>query len=134
MAVFLLVAKLGRSYVPPRPIKGIFEDVPATSPFAHWIEDLWSRQIVSGCGMDYYCPSAPVTRAQMAVMLLRTLEGPSYVPPACTTPVFGDVPCSDPFARWVNELAARGITAGCGGGLYCPSSPVTRGQMAVFLS
>jgi hypothetical protein len=48
--------------------------------------------------------------------------------------VFSDVPCSDPFAAWINELVARGITAGCGGGLYCPASPVTRGQMSVFLS
>jgi len=25
------------------------------------------------------------------------------------------------------------VTAGCGGGLYCPDNPVTREQMAVFL-
>jgi hypothetical protein len=31
-------------------------------------------------------------------------------------------------------LLAAGITGGCGGGAYCPDSPVTRGQMAVFLS
>jgi hypothetical protein len=66
-------------------------------------------------------------------MLLWTLEGPSYVPPACTVPVFSDVPCSDPFARWINELAARGITGGCGGSNYCPLGVVTRAQMAVFL-
>jgi hypothetical protein len=29
---------------------------------------------------------------------------------------------------------ASGITAGCGGGNYCPDAPLTRGQMAVFLS
>jgi len=134
MAVFLLVAKMGRFYTAPQPPMGVFTDVPVSSPFASWIEDLWSRQIVTGCAVDKYCPGAPVTRAQMAVMLLRTVEGPSYVPPACTTPVFADVPCSDPFARWINELVARGVTAGCGGGLYCPASAVTRGQMSVFLS
>jgi hypothetical protein len=134
MAVFLLVAKLGRSYLAPRPATGVFVDVPVTSPFASWIEDLWSREIVGGCGADRYCPSDPVTRAQMAVMLLRAVEGPTYAPPVCDTPVFSDVPCSDPFAAWINELVARGITAGCGGGLYCPASPVTRGQMSVFLS
>jgi hypothetical protein len=26
------------------------------------------------------------------------------------------------------------VTAGCGGGNYCPGNPVTRGQMAVFLT
>jgi len=134
MAVFLLTAKLSPRYQPPRPAVGVFTDVPVTNGFAPWIEDLWNREIVEGCGTNAYCPGDPVTRAQMALMLLRTLEGTSYVPPACTTPVFGDVPCSDPFARWINELSARGITAGCGGGLYCPSGSVTRAQMGVFIS
>jgi len=31
------------------------------------------------------------------------------------------------------QLAAEGITAGCGGGDYCPDAEVTRDQMAVFL-
>jgi hypothetical protein len=70
----------------------------------------------------------------MAVFLLRTKEGSAYLPPACVTPTFLDVPCSLSIARWVDELAARGITAGCGGGNFCPDVPVTRGQMAVFLS
>jgi hypothetical protein len=70
----------------------------------------------------------------MAVFLLKTFEGPSYVPPACTGPTFADVPCSSPFAPWVDEAARRGITAGCGGGNYCPARAVTRAQMAVFLA
>jgi len=70
----------------------------------------------------------------MAVFLLRTAEGLSYSPPSCVLPSFNDVPCSSGFAKWVDELARRGITAGCGGGNYCPDNPVTRGQMAVFLS
>jgi hypothetical protein len=49
------------------------------------------------------------------------------------SPSFSDVPCSSGFARWIEELVLRGITVGCGGGNYCPASPVTRGQMAVFL-
>ena len=43
------------------------------------------------------------------------------------------MPCSSAFATWINELVARGVTAGCGGGLYCPTNPVQRQQMAVFL-
>jgi hypothetical protein len=70
----------------------------------------------------------------MAVFLLKTLAGAGFTPPPCTTASFGDVPCASPFAAWVQELVHRGITAGCGGGLYCPTDPVTRGQMAVFLT
>jgi hypothetical protein len=70
----------------------------------------------------------------MAVFLLVTKEGSAFSPPACTTPVFDDVPCSSPFSPWINELAARGISGGCSAGMFCPGNPVTREQMSVFLS
>jgi hypothetical protein len=69
----------------------------------------------------------------MAVFLLKASLGAGFTAPACTSDPFPDVSCASPFAAWIQELVARGITAGCGGGLYCPTSPVTRDQMAVFL-
>ena len=69
----------------------------------------------------------------MAAFLLKTEEGSGYTPPACVTPAFDDVPCANPFAPWINELVAREVTAGCGGGNYCPGNEVLREQMAVFL-
>jgi len=56
------------------------------------------------------------------------------VSPAPDTARFNDVPTSHPFFQYVEALAASGITGGCGSGNYCPDAPVTRGQMAVFLS
>ncbi len=53
-------------------------------------------------------------------------------PPAQAT--FNDVPTNHPFFQFIEALYASGITAGCGGGNYCPDNPVTRGQMAVFLA
>jgi hypothetical protein len=44
-----------------------------------------------------------------------------------------DVPTTHPFFRFIEALAASGITAGCDAGSFCPDDPVTRGQMAVFL-
>ena len=52
--------------------------------------------------------------------------------PAVAT--FSDVPTSHPFFRFIEALARSGITSGCGGGNFCPDAPLTRGQMAVFLS
>ncbi len=46
---------------------------------------------------------------------------------------FNDVPPSHPFHDFIGKLSARGVTAGCGGGNYCPGLPVSRGQMAVFI-
>lgn len=56
------------------------------------------------------------------------------VSPAPAVATFGDVPTSHPFFQYVEALAASGITAGCGGGNYCPDTALNRGQMAVFLS
>jgi hypothetical protein len=134
MAVFLLRSKEGPSYSPPACVTPTFIDVPCTSPFAPWINELVARSVTAGCGGGNFCPGDAVTREQMAVFLLRTFEGPTYTPPDCTVPTFSDVPCSSGFARWIEELVLRGITAGCGGGLYCPLSAVSRGQMAVFLT
>jgi hypothetical protein len=134
MAVFLLRAREGGGFAPPACVTAPFPDVPCASPFAPWVAELVARGITAGCGGGLYCPTSPVTREQMAVFLLKTSLGIGFTPPPCTTAPFGDVPCASPFAPWIQELVGRGITAGCGGGLYCPTDPVTRGQMAVFLT
>jgi hypothetical protein len=56
------------------------------------------------------------------------------VSPAPPTSDFGDVPTSSPQFQFIEALYASGITVGCGGGNYCPNTPLTRGQMAVFLA
>lgn len=47
---------------------------------------------------------------------------------------FLDLAPDDPGQRFVETVFHNGITAGCGPALYCPGDPVTRWQMAVFLS
>jgi hypothetical protein len=77
-----------------------------------------------------------VTRREMAHLLVQA-KGETPTPVAnCTPtvgPVFSDVPCQDPDWAYIQKFYEDGITAGCGGGLYCPDSSVTRAQMAVFL-
>lgn len=135
MAVFLLRGEHGACYVPPA-ATGIFSDVPASNPFAAWIERIYNEGITSGCSTNplAYCPSSAVTRASMAVFLLRAEHGSSYTPPACMG-IFADVACPGPFTNWIERLYAEGITGGCATNplRYCPADAVTRGQMAVFL-
>ncbi len=133
MAVILLKAEHGADYLPTGCAQ-LFADVPCTSPFASWIEQLFAEGITSGCGQGLYCPSHSVTRAQMAVFLLRTKEGPSYVP-AAATGLFGDVPPGSFAADFIEELYHRGITGGCSASPldYCPGNAVLRQQMAAFL-
>jgi uncharacterized protein (DUF1800 family) len=136
MAVFLLRAGHDAGYVPPPETGTVFGDVPVGSAFAPWIEQLYAEGITGGClagSPPLYCPTASVTRGQMAAFLLKIYHGTSYTPPAATG-VFSDVPVSMPLAPWIEEMARLSITSGCGTGLYCPNNPVTRGQMAVFLA
>jgi len=129
MAVFLEKGIHGAGFFPP--------DVPPTfgDTAGHWAED-WIEAlrvdgITSGCGGGNYCPNNGTTRAQMAVFLLRSKHGAGYLPPD-VSPTFGDT--AGHWAEdWIEQLASEGITAGCGGGNYCPDNLVTRAQMAVFL-
>lgn len=74
-AVFLLRTLEGSNYTPP-PATGLFADVPVTSFFARWVEELFRRGITSGCGGGNYCPNQSVSRAQMAVFVVRTFGLP----------------------------------------------------------
>jgi len=116
-------------------VNGSFADVPRTSLFASMIERLYHAAVTSGCSVSplAYCPGAPVTRAQMAVFLERGIHGAAYDPPAAVG-IFVDVPVSSPYARWIEQLYHDGVTVGCGSGNYCPGAPVTRAEMAVFLT
>jgi hypothetical protein len=132
MAIFLLRGEHGPVYIPPNASGTVFTDVPAFYWAANWIEQLASEGITGGCGAGAYCPEAAVTRAQMAIFLLRAKHGSTYTPPPATG-VFTDVPVSYWAATWIEQLATEGITSGCGSGVYCPDQSVTRAQMAVFL-
>ncbi len=110
----------------PEQASGWFTDVSASMHRAD-INGIAAAKIAAGCTSARYCPTTTVTRGQMASFLARALSLP--------------IPARDYF--WddngtthegaVNALAAAGITGGCAAGRFCPSSPVTREQMAGFL-
>ncbi len=148
MAVFLLKAEHGSAYLPPA-CSGVFADVPCPAtpafPFSDWIERLASESITSGCLNNplRFCPDRSVTRAEMAVLLLRTEHGSAYVPPACSGQ-FSDVPCpatpAFPYSDWIEQLLTEGVTAGCsppsppsGKPGFCPDAVTPREQMATFI-
>jgi hypothetical protein len=136
MAIFLLRGThCGNSYAPPA-VGGSsgFGDVPLDATYAPWVKQLAAEGITAGCGNGNFCPLQVVTRAQMAIFLLRARHGATYTPPPVGGSTgFADVPLDASYAPWVKQLAAEGITAGCGGGNFCPLQNVNRAQMATFL-
>jgi hypothetical protein len=128
-----LISRALGVFNPPTPSTQRFADVLPTNPFYAFIEEIAQRQITLGCGAGNFCPTANVTREQIAAFLVRALHAPGYVPPTPGTQRFVDVLPSNPFYAHIEELAMRQITLGCGGGNYCPAQQVTRATMAVFL-
>jgi len=113
-----------------------FTDVPANHIFFRFIQKLFEMRITAGCSATQFCPDQPVTRAQMAVFIVRAAEGltPDDPVPSRLTPFFADVPENNIFFTYIQMLKQLAVTAGCTASDYCPNDPVTRGQMAVFLS
>jgi ELWxxDGT repeat protein len=136
MAVLLERAKNGPDFIPPPGTGTLFADVPASYWALDWIEQLLADGITGGCGTAplVFCPNKPVTRAEMAIFLLKGEHGAAYAPPPVGADTgFDDVPATHWAAAWIVQLAVEGITGGCAAARYCPEDPVTRAQMAVFL-
>jgi hypothetical protein len=136
MAIFLERGMNGPTYTPPPGTGTVFTDVPLSYWAVNWIEKLFADGITTGCGTSplVYCPEQSVTRAQMAVFLLRAKHDAAYNPPAAAG-LFADVPTFHWAAAWIEQLYTEGITTGCGTSplTYCPDDSVTRAEMAVFL-
>jgi len=109
---------------------GGFDDVPPGAPFGSDIAWLLDQAITNGCSVTpaLYCPTASVTREQMAAFLVRALDLP-----ATNTDFFTDDE-GRALEDAVNRLAKAGITNGCGPGRFCPRAIVLREQMASFLA
>jgi hypothetical protein len=136
MAVFLLVSEHGAGYNPPPATGTVFNDVPANAFAAAFIEQLAAESITAGCGGGNYCPNSVITHAEMAVFLLRARYGSTYVPPAATGYMFGDVPANHWAAKWIEDAANKGFSYGqheCAPGNFCPAAQVTRAEMAIML-
>lgn len=134
MAAFLIRA-LGITN-PALPAQPTFADVPPENIFYPFIEELARRGITLGCGTDgqgnrIFCPTETVTREQTSAFIIRSLG--TFEPPPPATQRFADVPPTNFFYAFIEEMAVREITLGCGPGVYCPGSPATREQMAAFL-
>ena len=122
-----------------------FQDVPGNHNLWRYVEGFFGRGITTGCNINpmRYCPDRNVTRAEMAVFVLRSkhVDDPvAYVPVNVTPNVFADVPTTGKewMEPWIEQFYSEGITTGCGfssGGLrlYCPERSVSRGEMAIFM-
>ena len=121
-----MAAFLDRGLSLPSTSTDYFSDDNGTT-FETNINRLAASGITKGCTPTTFCPSADVTRGQMAAFLVRALNLPTT-----STDYFSD-DNGTTFEHDINALAASGITRGCSPTTFCPTADVTRGQMAAFL-
>ena len=112
----------------------IFSDVSFDRWSCKYIKRLVELEITAGIGQGMFGPEDVVTREQMAVFMTRALDEVPLDGYCGTEDPFTDVPYSWWSCKYIKRLMELGITAGIGEGLYGPGNPVTRAQMAVFLS
>ena len=131
--------------MPDGPATPSFPDVPSSDICYKYIEYAHANEIVFGYSSDgLYHPEYEVDRGQMAVFIARAIVDPtgddglaSYTPPA--TPTFADVTPDpvDPYRacyKYVEYIAAEGVTHGYPDGLYHPEYIVSRGLMAIYVA
>jgi hypothetical protein len=124
------------------PSAAIFGDVSSSDPYFDYVSLMSNYGITVGCQSSppLYCPSSPVTRAEMAVFIVRGLNlatnaSLTYPP----TAYFQDVPPSgitdSEYFPYVQRRAQLGITVGCqtSPALFCPDESIPQGEMAVFV-
>jgi hypothetical protein len=132
MAIFIVRAIMGGddftySQTP------VFNDVPLGSFGFQWIQKMYELGITTGCGNGDFCPNSNVTRAQMAIFIIRMRYGAMFTFDFPATPYFTDVTSTTFGFSWIQRMKEDNITAGCGATTYCPNNPVTRGDMAIFI-
>ena len=132
MAAFLVRAVGEESNLPA--FQGYFSDVPAGQWFTPYVERLSQLGITQGTAPGQYSPGAPVTRAEMAVFLIRAFEDTGSL--GTPTGVFADVPVNAWYAAHAEVIYTLGITVGCASDplRYCPFNPVRRDEMASFIA
>ena len=100
-----------------------FADVPRTNRLLPVRRDPRPQQRHRGLLGHGLLPAARAPRAsRWRCSCWSAREGLRYAPPACDPPLprFTDVPARSPFCRWIEELARRGVVAGCGANLLLP--------------
>jgi Tol biopolymer transport system component len=126
MAVFVARAA---GYTDEAPETATFPDVPTTYWSFREVEACVANGVVQGYPDGLYRPATEVTRDQMAVYIRRAAE----LPTAPYMGQFSDVPDDFWAASDIQACVDASIVKGYPDGLYRPSKPVTRDQMAVFI-
>jgi len=95
------------------------------------IKELRDEGWVVGIGGNQFKPWDTLTRAEIAVMIVRAKHGPKYKPPNAQG-VIPDVPASYWGAKWIEQAVKEGMDLYWDGNFY-PREAARRADMAVLV-
>lgn len=144
-AVFMLRGNFGSGYVPPVAPWTTFADNWSPGTWAEkWAEGMWKEGLTAGCQspadnpVKKFCPWDNFPRVQGAVFGLRLMHGISYLPPAATGTVLGDMTDVNFYGtKWAEQAYKDGLILACGtlNGLpkFCPNNLLSRAESAYMI-
>lgn len=144
-AVFMLRGNFGSSYTPPPAPWDTFVDNWSKGTWAEkWAEGMWKDGLTAGCQTPAdnpnkkFCPWDNFPRVQGAVFGLRLMHGISYLPPAATGDVLGDMTDINFYGtKWAEQAYKDGLILPCGTlngkPKFCPSNLLTRAESAYMI-
>lgn len=131
-----IYAGSAQSQVVQRATRQVYSDVLPSGAYFDAVNVLQSMGIPGGTATNplRYFPDEAMTRAQMAVFIVRAIYGNDNFA-FLGTPYFNDVPATHPQFKWIQKLRELGITSGTSVNppLFSPDWAVNRYQMAKFL-
>ncbi|MCI8387259.1 MAG: hypothetical protein HFE63_02180 [Clostridiales bacterium] len=105
-----------------------FSDIPK-GRYGLAVETLAERKIINGKTSDHFDPSATMTRAEFAAIIVKALGLPQS-----TTTAFSDVPVNEWYAPYVGAAYNYRIVFGVGNGLFDPNGTITNEEAAVMVT
>lgn len=119
---------------PPPRTSTVFIDVDPDAWYAKWVQQLYDDGFTEGCSPDLlaFCPDDRVTKAELAVFMLRARHGPTYEPDPAQG-LFTDLHPQDWHARWAEAAVEQGIMMACAPDHFCPDHEPGRQLVAVYM-
>lgn len=124
---------LSETWTPVLPVpanKFPFTDVSKNDDCYDAVDYLYSKDIMNGTSATKFSPDAELTRAMVVTILYRAQGEPAVR----TSGSFKDVAAGRYYTEAVEWAAAHDIVKGFTDGTFQPDKPVTREQLAAFLS
>src|SRR3954470_9348266 len=104
-----------------------FRDGASAHSFYRYIETAAAWHVISGYADGTFRPNAPITRGQLAKVLVGAMAWPVDTSGGAH---FSDLTAVNPFYQYVETAYHYGVISGYADGSFKPGAAATRGQIA----